>query len=316
MNTAGVGPGLASRFDVLAPGPTTHWFHLADARDLCALIADQSVHLVVTSPPYGSLKEYPEREGQLGNLASYEHFLDQLDSVWRACERTLVPGGRLCVVVGDVCLSRRKAGRHHVLPLAADIQVRSRKLGLDVLTPIIWLKVANISLEASRSSRFLGKPYLPGGIIKNDRETIVMLRKSCGYRKPSPEMELKSRISKEDYFRWFVPLWNDITGASTKHHPAPYPLEIPRRLILMYSFAGDTVVDPFSGLGTTAQAAALTGRNSMSVEIEPSYYFESQKRFIEAQDRAVRTFAYELDGQVRVNRTMHLLESRPRDATP
>lgn len=261
--------------------PTTHTFYLSDARDMRAM-ADESVHLVVTSPPYANLKEYPERDGQLGNIQSYEDFLEQLDHVWGECARILVPGGRVCIVAGDLCLSRRRAGRHYVLPLAADIQVRSRKTGLDVLTPIIWLKVANITLEASRSSRFLGKPYLPGGVIKNDRETIVMLRKP-GYRKPTADMEARSRISKEDYFRWFTPIWADITGASTKYHPAPYPLEIPRRLICMYSFAGDTVVDPFAGLGTTARAAALTGRHSISFEIEPAYHDAAVKRFLAFQ---------------------------------
>jgi site-specific DNA-methyltransferase (adenine-specific) len=172
-----------------------------------------------------------------------------------------------------------------VLPLAADIQVRCRTLGLDVLTPIIWLKVANITLEASRSSRFLGKPYLPGGVIKNDRETIILLRKPGGYRKPTLEMEENSRIAKADYFRWFAPMWADVTGASTRDHPAPYPLEIPRRLISMYSFVGDTVVDPFGGTGTTTQAAAATGRNSVSFEIEPDYFAAAQARFVRAQKR-------------------------------
>lgn len=267
-------------FTVTVPYPSTHAFHLADARRMDALLSDESVHLLVTSPPYSNLKSYPDRPGQLGNLTSYEDFLDQLDLVWRSCARVLVPGGRMCIVVGDVCLSRRKAGRHHVLPLAADIQVRCREVGFDVLTPIIWLKVANITLEASRSSRFLGKPYLPGGVIKNDRETIVLLRKPGGYRKPTAEMESLSRIGKADYFRWFVPIWTDVTGASTRDHPAPFPLEIPRRLISMYSFVGDTVVDPFAGLGTTARAAALTGRNSISLEIEPGYLAAAQKRFM------------------------------------
>jgi site-specific DNA-methyltransferase (adenine-specific) len=253
-----------------APYPTTHRFYLGDARDLSCL-PDESVHLVVTSPPYSNLKEYPERAGQLGNLPGYDDFLDQLDRTWAECARILVPGGRVCAVVGDVCLSRRRAGRHHVLPLASDIQVRARGLGLDVLTPIIWLKVANITLEASRSSRFLGKPYLPGGVIKNDRETIVMLRKPGGYRKPTAEMERRSRIAKDDYFHWFSPIWSDVTGASTRNHPAPYPVEIPRRLISMFSFVGDTVVDPFAGTGTTAEAAAVTGRNSVSLDIEPGY---------------------------------------------
>lgn len=286
MNRDGSNQSVGCILTVQTPSPSAHTFYLADARNMGA-IADQSVHLVVTSPPYGNLKQYPSRDGQLGNIASYEDFLEQLDSVWRECERILVPGGRVCAVVGDVCLSRRKAGRHHVLPLAADIQVRSRVIGLDVLTPIIWLKVANITLEASRSSRFLGKPYLPGGVIKNDRETIVMLRKR-GYRKPTAEMEARSRIAKDDYFRWFLPIWKDIAGASTKHHPGPYPLEIPRRLISMYSFVGDTVVDPLAGLGTTAQAAAMTGRDSISFEIEPSYHTAAQTRFLSARERDVQ----------------------------
>ena len=216
-------------------------------------------------------------------MESYEAFLDELDKVWAECARALVPGGRACMVVGDVCLSRRKAGRHHVLPLASDIQVRARKVGLDVLTPITWLKVANITLEASRSSRFLGKPYLPGGVIKNDRETIILLRKPGGYRSPTPKMEERSRIGKEDYFRWFAPIWSDVTGASTRIHPAPYPFEIANRLIRMYSFVGDTVVDPFSGTGTTALAAAASGRNSISAEIEPSYLELAVERLLDAQ---------------------------------
>jgi DNA modification methylase len=101
-------------------------------------------------------------------------------------------------------------------------------------------------------------------------------------------MESRSRISKEDYFRWFTPIWADITGASTKHHPAPYPLEIPRRLVCMYSFAGDTVVDPFAGLGTTACAAALMDRHSISFEIEPAYHDDAVQRFLAFQESTSR----------------------------
>jgi DNA modification methylase len=252
------------------PQPASCFLALGDARRL-DFLRDESIHLVVTSPPYGSLKEYPAAPGQLGNWHSYEDFLKELDRVWAECLRVLVPGGRICCVVGDICLSRRKAGRHHVLPLASDITVRARSVGFDVLTPIVWLKVANISLEASRSSRFLGKPYLPNGVIKNDRETIVMLRKSGGYRKPTAEMEKLSRIAKDNYFRWFQPTWSDVTGASTKEHPAPFPLEIPLRLIQMFSFAGDLVLDPFVGTGTTARAALRTGRNAIGLDIEHRY---------------------------------------------
>ncbi len=249
---------------------TEHSVREGDARDLTS-VASNSVHLVVTSPPYGALKEYPKHAQQLGNVQAYDLFLDELDRVWAECLRVLVPGGRACVVVGDVCLSRRQAGRHHVLPLSADIQVRARRIGFDVLTPIRWLKVANIKLEASRSSRFLGKPNLPNGIVKNDIEHILFLRKPGGYRKPTREMEERSRISTDDYAHWFSPVWSDVTGQIRKDHPAPFPVEVPRRLIRMFSFAGDTVLDPFAGTGTTAVAAMETGRNSISIEIEPSY---------------------------------------------
>jgi modification methylase len=253
-----------------AAHPSEHAVHLGDARDL-TFIGTESVHLVCTSPPYGSLKEYPDHPGQLGNIASYEKFLDEMDSVWAECLRILVPGGRVACVVGDVCISRRKGGRHYVLPLSGDLQVRARKLGFDNLTPIRWLKVANIKLEASRSSRYLGKPNLPNGIVKNDVEHILFFRKPGGYRKPTAKMEKRSFITTDDYVRWYSPVWTDVTGQLRRDHPAPYPMEVPRRLIRMFSFAGDIVVDPFAGTGTTAIAALETGRNSISVEIEPKY---------------------------------------------
>jgi DNA modification methylase len=251
-------------------GPTRHIVRQGDARDL-GFIETESVHLVCTSPPYASLKAYEDHPGQLGNLPVYEEFLDELDKVWREALRILVPGGRLACVVGDVCISRRKGGRHHVLPLSADIQVRARRLGFDNLTPIRWLKVANITMEASRSSRFLGKPYLPNGIIKNDIEHILLLRKPGGYRSPTPEQEARSRIESGDYARWFSPVWSDVSGQLRGEHPAPFPVEIPRRLIRMFSFVGDTVVDPFAGTGTTSVAAIELGRSSVSVELVPRY---------------------------------------------
>lgn len=271
--------------------PTTHTIHEGDAREL-TFIATESVHFVCTSPPYGSLKEYPDHQGQLGNIGSYEKFIEEMDSVWAECLRILVPGGRVACVVGDVCISRRNGGRHHVLPLSGDLQVRARKLGFDNLTPIRWQKVANIKLEASRSSRFLGKPNLPNGIVKNDIEHILFFRKPGGYRKPTEEMEKRSFIATEDYMKWFAPVWTDVTGQLRREHPAPYPLEIPRRLIRMFSFAGDIVVDPFSGTGTTALAAIETGRSSVSVEIEPSYVDLIEARLASAKSLTAKVVAY------------------------
>jgi site-specific DNA-methyltransferase (adenine-specific) len=251
-------------------GPTKHLIKEGDARDL-SFLTDESVHLVVTSPPYASLIQYPDHPSQLGNIHAYQSFLEELDKVWAECLRVLVPGGRVACVVGDVCLSRRRVGRHHVLPLSADIQVRARCIGFDNLTPILWHKVANIKLEASRSSRFLGKPNLPNGVIKNDVEHILLLRKPGGYRKPSAQQESLSRIDTGEYTRLFSPIWSDVPGQVRSAHPAPFPLEIPRRLIRMFSFVDDVVLDPFAGTGTSSVAAIDLGRHSISVEIDPVY---------------------------------------------
>lgn len=251
---------------------TTHRLVQGDARSLDG-IDDGTVHLIVTSPPYWTLKEYPAADAQLGGIDDYESFLSALDRVWRECERVLVPGGRICCVVGDVCVPRKKNGRHYIVPLHADIQVRSRTLGLDCLTPVIWQKIANGVHEAKgNGAGYYGKPYQPGGVIKNDIEYILFLRKGAGYRSPSSVQRELSMLTKLEVGRWFRSVWTDIRGASTRAgHPAPYPPELAERLIRMFSFAGDTVLDPFAGSCSTLIAAMRTGRNSIGVEIEESY---------------------------------------------
>lgn len=257
--------------------PTFHELHQSDAR--IATLAPQSVHLVLTSPPYWTLKEYRQSPGQMGRIADYEEFLIELDKVWKLCHEALVPGGRLICVVGDVCLSRRKnAGRHTVVPLHASIQEHCRKIGYDNLAPIIWYKIANAAYEVENGSGFLGKPYEPNAVIKNDIEFILMERKPGGYRTPSVENRILSIISTTNHQDWFQQIWSGLTGASTKEHPAPYPLELAERLVRMFSFVGDTVIDPFLGTGTTTIAAAKWGRNSIGFEIDEHYYGLALKR--------------------------------------
>ncbi|MGE0120090.1 MAG: site-specific DNA-methyltransferase [Dongiaceae bacterium] len=238
-------------------------------------MADESVHLVVTSPPYFNLKPYESDLGgaQLGRLEDYERFLSELDKVWRECVRVLVPGGRICCVIGDILIPRRVDGRHRVLPLPSDIQVRSRRLGLDNLTPILWFKIGNRTNEAGGgSSGYYGKPYQPGAIIKNDHEHILMLRKPGGYRSTSMMQKALSMLQRDEMDAWMRPVWSDIRGASLRNgHPAPYPVELAERIVRMFSFAGDSVLDPFAGSGSTAIAALRTGRSSISVEVEESY---------------------------------------------
>jgi len=256
-----------------------HEFFLGDSSSFSELLPN-SVHLVLTSPPYWSLKKYRDTPGQLGHIEDYSAFLTKIENVWKSCYDALVPGGRLVIVVGDVCLSRRRNnGRHAVIPLHASIQESCRELGFDNLAPIIWHKIANANYEvAGNGGGFLGKPYEPNAVIKNDVEYILMQRKPGGYRSPPLEHRLLSLISHENHKSWFQQIWSGVTGASTRKHPAPYPLELAERLIRMFSFVGDTVVDPFLGTGTTSVAAARYGRNSIGVEIDPVYFDQAVDR--------------------------------------
>jgi len=252
--------------------PTKHYLHHEDSR-IMTFLKSESVHLVVTSPPYWTLKEYRDHENQLGAIEDYDQFLGELDKVWRQCFRALVPGGRLICVVGDVCLSRRENnGRHTVVPLHSSIQERCREIGFDNLAPIIWHKIANAVYEVENGSGFLGKPYEPNAVIKNDIEFILMERKPGGYRSPTTAERILSLISEENYQKWFQQIWAGLTGASTRNHPAPFPLQLAERLIRMFSFAGDTILDPFMGTATTNLAASRCGRNSIGVEVDPHYF--------------------------------------------
>ena len=253
---------------------TSHIVRCADARAL-DYIDSSSTHLVVTSPPYFNIKPYEtDADGkQLARLDNYDAFLDEMTRCIVEWHRVLVPGGRACVVVGDVLVPRRKDGRHRILPLPADIMVRARSVGLDALTPILWFKIGNRTNEAGGgSSGYYGKPYQPGAVIKNDFEHVLMLRKPGAYRSTSMLQKALSMLQKSEMEAWQRPFWDDVRGASLKNgHPAPFPEALAERLIRMFSFAGDLVLDPFCGSGSTAIAACRAGRNSLSSDIEPVY---------------------------------------------
>lgn len=260
--------------------PSHHELYRADSRNL-SMIDGESVHLVVTSPPYFNIKDYEngaDVQGQLGDVDDYQEFNEMVDEVWSECYDKLVPGGRMCVVVGDVLLSRSEHGRHRVLPLHATIQDHCTDLGFDNLAPIIWYKIGNASLESGGNARFLGKPYEPGAVVKNDIEYILLFRKPGGYRSPSVEERILSTIEADEHQRCFRQLWGDINGAPQEDHPAPYPVDLAERLVRMFSFVGDTVLDPFAGSGTSAVAASRSGRNSISVEVAPKYVDIAEER--------------------------------------
>ena len=276
---------------------TTHRLHQGDARDL-SWLPDNSAHLVVTSPPYWTLKQYaPGNEAQMGHFEDYEHFLDELDRVWRECRRVLVGGGRICCVVGDVCIPRKKAGRHYLVPLHSDIQVRARRVGLDCLQPILWHKIANGVTEAEgNGAGFYGKPYQPGGIIKNDIEYVLFLRKGGEYRTVPTLQKALSMLNREEMKAWQRSIWTDLRGASTREgHPAPFPVELAERLIRLFSFAGDTVLDPFAGTGSASQAAIMAGRNSIANEIETAYIEIARQRIMKTAGQRRLTGATEAE---------------------
>ncbi len=261
---------------------TKQLVYIADSRNL-SMIPDESVHLILTSPPYWNLKKYNDHTYQLGHIDDYQKFLDQLDLVWQECYKKLVIGGRMVVVVGDVLLSRREFGRHKVVPLHADIQVRCERIGFDNLAPIFWHKISNAAFEVPGNTKFLGKPYEPNGIIKHDIEYILMLRKNGGYRKPTYDQRRLSVISEKEFNLWYNQIW-DFNGASTKNHPAPYPEELSNRIVRMFSFVGDTILDPFLGSGTTLVSCSRIGRNGIGIEVDKSYAQYAYQRLFKTLD--------------------------------
>lgn len=285
VNTGGREPSVESKHEsyrkvvALAPFKTTHRIVLGDARSMSS-VGDESLHLVVTSPPYFDLVEYVDKRGQLGHVHNYGRFLDEIQKVWADCMRVLVPGGRLCIVVGDVCRSRRRFGKHEVIPLHADITVQCRRLGFEGLATVFWHKIANVATEVGGPGATLGKPYEPNGVVKNDVEFVLRFKKNGPYRKPTPLQRAGSFIPPKDYDAMMRQVWSDIPGASRRSgHPAPFPQSLAARIIRMSSYVEDVVLDPFLGSGTTTAAAIETQRNSIGIEVAEEYWEANRERF-------------------------------------
>lgn len=249
--------------------------------------ADGAVDLVVTSPPYWNIKDYGMR-GQIGHGQTLHEYLRSLFQVWRECGRVLRGGGRLCVNIGDQFARASIYGRYRVIPLHAEIIVQAEALGLDFLGSIIWQKKTTVN--ASGGAVIMGSfPFPPNGIVELDYEHILIFKKPGKPKKADSGAREASRMSKEEWKSLFRGHWSfGGAGKARAGHEAPFPEELPRRLIRMFSFAGDTILDPFLGSGTTAKAGLELGRNVLGYEINPAFAKEAVRR-LKAAGCAVET---------------------------
>jgi modification methylase len=248
-------------------GECTGVLYNADCRRMPE-IADGSIELVVTSPPYWQIKDYGSA-GQIGFGQSLHEYLRDLQRVWTECFRVLHEGGRLCVNIGDQFARASLYGRYRVIPLHAEIICQCAETGFDFMGSIVWRK--KTTMNTTGGAVVMGSyPYPPNGIVEIDFEYILILRKPGTPRKAPREIKSRSALSKEEWKSWFSGHW-DVGGARKNGHEAPFPDEIPRRLIRMFSFPGDTVLDPFVGRGTTARVALAQGRNAVGYEIRADF---------------------------------------------
>jgi modification methylase len=246
----------------------------ADSRSM-AEIADASVSLVVTSPPYWQIKDYGE-PGQIGHGQTLHAYLASLDDVWAECRRVAAPGSRLCINVGDQFARARDYGRYHVIPLHAEIISQCVARGFDYLGAIIWRK--KTTMNTSGGAVVMGSyPYPPNGIVELDYEYILLFRAPGKARSIPSAARKDAAMTREEWKAWFSGHW-EMGGARKKGHEAPFPLEVPRRLVRMFSLPGDLVVDPFLGTGTTALAAAELGRAAAGYEISAAYARQAAAR--------------------------------------
>lgn len=240
---------------------------LGDSRSMME-VDSGSVDLVVTSPPYWHLKDYGV-PGQIGYGQSLHEYLQDLYRVWQECFRVLRPGGRLTVNVGDQFARAAIYGRYKVIPLHAEIILQGERLGFDFLGSIIWQKKTTINTTGG--APVMGSyPYPPNGLVEIDYEFILIFKKPGSGKKVRREVKEASRLSKEEWKEYFCGHWH-FGGARQVGHEAMFPEELPRRLIRMFTFAGDTVLDPFLGSGTTARVALELGRNAIGYEISDTF---------------------------------------------
>ncbi len=267
---------------------TTHKLINGDSRSL-RLIPDNSVHLIITSPPYWQLKDYGT-DRQIGFHDSYESYINNLNMVWAECNRVLHEGCRLCINIGDQFARSVYYGRYKVIPIRTEIIRFCETIGLDYMGAIIWQK--QTTMNTTGGGAVMGSfPYPRNGILKIDYEFILIFKKQGKAPKPTLEQKQLSEMTKDEWNTYFSSHWN-FGGAKQDGHIAVFPEELPRRLIKMFSFVGETVFDPFMGSGTTALAARNLNRNSIGYEINPEYKVFYEQKVASGFAGGTTTFHY------------------------
>jgi site-specific DNA-methyltransferase (adenine-specific) len=257
---------------------TTHTIIHGDCRDMNE-IENKSIDLIVTSPPYWQLKDYGS-DNQIGFNDSYEEYINHLNLAWKECYRVLKEGCRLCINIGDQFTRSVYYGRHKVIPLHSEVIRFCETLGLDFMGQIIWQKVTNTHTTGGAS--IMGSfPYPRNGIVKFNFEYILLFKKLGKVKSPSQEQKEYSKMTNEEWNTYFKGHWN-FPGVRQDKHLAMFPEELPRRLIRMFSFPKETVLDPFAGSGTTAKVAKDLGRNSVNYEINDKFIKLIEERINES----------------------------------
>lgn len=271
---------------------TIHKIINGDSRQM-NLIHDKSVHLVITSPPYWQLKDYGT-EKQIGFHDSYESYINNLNLVWKESYRVLHPGCRLCINIGDQFARSVYYGRYKVIPIRTEIIKFCETIGFDYMGAIIWQKVT--TTNTTGGATIMGSfPYPRNGILKLDYEFILLFKKLGVPPIPTKEQKDFSIISKDDWNTYFSGHWY-FAGAKQDGHIAIFPEELPVRLIKMFSFTGETVLDPFLGSGTTSLAARNLDRNSVGYEINPDFLsIVKEKLNIKQYDLAETEYVFQKD---------------------
>lgn len=246
---------------------THHKIIIGDSRWMKE-VSDESVHLIVTSPPYWQLKDYGN-EKQIGFNDTYEEYINNLNLVWNECHRILHKGCRLCINIGDQFARSVYYGRYKVIPIRTEIIKFCESVGFDYMGAIIWQKVT--TCHTTGGATVMGSfPYPRNGIIKLDYEFVLIFKKYGNTPKVSKEIKEKSKLTQEEWNQYFSGHWT-FPGKKQNKHLAMFPEELPRRLIKMFSFIGDTVLDPFLGSGTTSLVARKINRNSIGYEINEDF---------------------------------------------